>query len=109
MEEPTYGSCSVVYFCPAASDGFSEHFDSTNLPATLDGQHSATPRNNVYGNICRLLDQDQGDFDKGKFCGFFWLVFVVTHLSLSIREFVCERVPYQARILRRVKTDRRPS
>ncbi|CAK4033520.1 cAMP-specific 3, 5 -cyclic phosphodiesterase 4D [Lecanosticta acicola] len=65
MEETDNGTCSVVYFCPVTEEPFSELFDSDHAPVAPDGQQpSAASRHNVYGNVRRLLDKDQGDFDR---------------------------------------------
>lgn len=59
MEETDDGQCSVVYYCLGGQDDFSHLYHASNPPAVTPGAH-------IYNNVCRLLDEDQGNFEQGE-------------------------------------------
>ena len=67
MEEDTFGSCGIVYFCASAPEDLSELFHKTKPPEVpQNASDDQKGLSQVYRNVWSLLDEDQGGFDEGK-------------------------------------------
>jgi hypothetical protein len=67
MEETDDRQCSAVYFCPSNDYDISDLYNASGPPVVAPHDRVQRPAlANVYSNVRRLLDVDQGNFERGK-------------------------------------------
>ncbi|KJX93273.1 high affinity cAMP phosphodiesterase like protein [Zymoseptoria brevis] len=65
MEETDDWQCSAIYFCAGSDYDISDLYHASSPPAVASQDRVQRPAlADVYSNICRLLDVDQGNFER---------------------------------------------